>query len=615
MPRPDPHAKPGAGPGPGDDRERSGAPGDPAGAPAQGRAAAVPEDRAPAAPEGPVPAAAEDRVPARPAGSPPASPFGAASPLPGLFDAIPAPAKPRAPRPSVVVQPQPSAATGPEIPPRAPPEAPRTPPWERHPLAPRAASARDSEPAAPRAAPGSRARPLRISELNRSIQTEIESAFPAVWIVGEVSNLSARAQPGSARGGHLYFTLKDAGSEIAAVIFASAARRLRFSPADGAEVIAGGRPTLWVPRGRYQFIVEEMEPRGRGSLLAAFEALKQRLLGEGLFDEARKRPLPVLPKRIGVVTSPDGAALRDILKVLRRRHAGVSVLIAPVRVQGEGAAAEIADAIRTIGGSGRVDVLIVGRGGGSIEDLWAFNEECVARAIASCAVPVISAVGHETDVTIADFAADVRSSTPSHAAEMVVASRQELLERLGATLARLASAARVLLSRARRGLDQLARRPGLADFPDRIASERQLLDDFAWRIAASTREQLDAARRERRELALRLAPRHLREVVGRRRDAARGLERRMTSAARASMSAAGSRRAALDGLLASLSPLGVLQRGYAICLDPTTGAVVRSAEQVGAGDPVAVKLAQGDLDCRVETARPAQEPAQEKEPL
>ena len=280
----------------------------------------------------------------------------------------------------------------------------------------------------------------------------------------------------------------------------------------------------------------------------------------------------------------------------------MSVLIAPVRVQGEGAAVEIAGAIRMLGSSGRVDVLIVGRGGGSIEDLWAFNEEPVARAIFACAVPVISAVGHETDVTIADFAADVRSATPSQAAEMVVASRQELLERLSACRARLASAARVVIGRTRRKLEDLERRPGFARFPARVASERQLLDDLAWRLLASPRERLDAARGDHRELALRLAPRHLREVLGRRRDAAHGLSRRLSDAARGIVRAAVSRRAALDGMLTSLSPLGVLQRGYAICLDPATGTVVRSAALLGAGDPVAVKLARGSLDCRVETS-------------
>jgi exodeoxyribonuclease VII large subunit len=563
MRRPDPHADPGTAGSPEDDRERTG--------------------------ESPL--------------DPPSDPFISPSPLPGLFDPPARPEERTAPKAPVPT-------------PRAP-EAPRTPPWQRHPLAARAAAARTEGPEPARAAPGTRARPLRVSELNRSIQVEIESAFPAVWIVGEISNLShpsksARGRPGpsaapGATGGHLYFTLKDAGSEIAAVIFASAARRLRFSPADGSEVIACGRPTLWVPRGRYQFIVEEMEPRGRGSLLAAFEALKQRLLAEGLFDEARKRPLPVLPRRIGVVTSRDGAALRDILKVLRRRHAGVSVLIAPVRVQSEGAAVEIADAIRTLGGSGRVDVLIVGRGGGSIEDLWAFNEECVARAIAACTVPVVSAVGHETDVTIADFAADVRSATPSHAAELVVASRRELLDRLAGCRARLGSAAHVVLARARRRLEQLARRPALADFPRRVASERQLLDDLAWRLAAAPRDRLASARRERRELVLRLAPRHLREVLGRRRDAARGLTQRLTGAVRGVVRDAVSRHDAVDGMLVSLSPLGVLQRGYAICLDPATGAVVRSAQQVAAGDPVAVKLAKGALDCRVEAAHREQE--------
>jgi exodeoxyribonuclease VII large subunit len=447
-------------------------------------------------------------------------------------------------------------------------------------------------------APGSRTRPLTVAELNRSVQREIEDAHPAVWIVGEISNLNRYSS------GHLYFTLKDRESEISSVMFAGSNRRLRFAPADGSEVLACGRPTVYIPRGRYQFIVEEMEPRGRGSLLEAFEALKQRLRAEGLFEPERKRPIPVLPRRVGVVTSPDGAAIRDILKVLRRRHAGVDVLVSPTRVQGEGAAEEIVAAIERIVRHGGVDVLIVGRGGGSIEDLWAFNEEIVARAIVASPIPVISAVGHETDVTIADFAADVRAATPSQAAEMVVASREELGERLRSLLARLEGASRMTLVRARRSFELLDRRPGLGGFPALIAGHGQDLDDLAARLEDSLRGRLDGWTRLRRELAMRLAPRHLLEVVRRRRDGAEEIRRRARAAIAALVRERRARLESVASLLRSLSPLNVLDRGYAICLDPARGSVVRSSDDVSAGDGVEVRLARGALDCRVTRTHP-----------
>lgn len=450
---------------------------------------------------------------------------------------------------------------------------------------------------------GTRARPLSVGELNRTIQEEIEGAHPSVWITGEISNLNRYSS------GHLYFTLKDAVSEIAAVMFASANRRLRFRPDDGTQVLASGRPTVWVPRGRYQFLVEEMEPRGRGSLLEAFEALKQRLLAEGLFDQARKRPIPLLPRRVGLVTSPHGAALRDILKVLHRRHGGVDVLIAPARVQGEGAAGEIAAGIDALGRFGGIDVLIVGRGGGSIEDLWAFNEEAVARAIVACPVPVISAVGHETDVTIADFAADVRAATPSHAAEIVVASRADLLDRLDGLQARLGASLRAEITDARRRLERAASRPALAGFPSIVAGHGQTLDDLAARAAASLRDRLSDSKRRASELSLRLAPRHLLEVVRRRRDRVVALARQIVAARPVWI---GGRRARLEGavsLLNSLSPLAVLERGYAICLDPARGRVLRSSDEVHPGQGVEVRLAQGVLECAVVATRATKENA------
>lgn len=446
-------------------------------------------------------------------------------------------------------------------------------------------------------APGTRARPLTVAELNRSVQSRIESAYAALWIVGEVSNLSRRSS------GHLYFTLKDASSEISAVMFENAARRLRIRPEDGAQVIVCGRPALWVPRGRYQFVAEEMEARGRGSLIEAFEALKQRLLAEGLFDSARKRPIPLLPCRIGIVTSPDGAALRDILKILRRRHAGVDVVIAPVRVQGDGAAEEVAAAIGHLGRLGGIDVLIVGRGGGSSEDLWTFNEEIVARAIATSLIPVVSAVGHETDVTIADFAADVRCATPSHAAEMVVACREDLAQRLSGAMARLAGSVRWRVGEARRRCERLARASALSRFPERLAEEAQRLDDRISGLASSLERSHDISRRGLLELRLRLAPRHLLEVVRRRRDAASDHGRRLRRTMETGLRGARTRTAAATGLLKSLSPLNVLDRGYAICLDPLGGTVVRSSTQVATGSSVEVRLARGELECRVVAAR------------
>src|SRR5947208_777832 len=256
-----------------------------------------------------------------------------------------------------------------------------------------------------------------VSELTAGIRHLLETAYVDVWVEGEISNCRLW------NTGHLYFTLKDPGTQLKAVMFKSAVRSLKFKPEDGLHVVARGRLSVYDPKGEYQIVCEQMEPHGRGALQLAFDQLKRRLQAEGLFDLARKRPLPSLPRKIGIVTSLDGAAIRDIIKVLKRRYANAQLVIRPTRVQGEGAALDIARAIKAIGGVADVDVVIVGRGGGSIEDLWAFNEEGVARAIGGCQVPTISAVGHETDVTIADFVADLRASTPSAAAEMVVARK------------------------------------------------------------------------------------------------------------------------------------------------------------------------------------------------
>ncbi len=282
--------------------------------------------------------------------------------------------------------------------------------------------------AAPPRVPAPERRILTVSELSTALRNEIESRFHSVWVEGEVSNLRRW------NTGHVYFTLKDNASQIKGVMFRSTLRTLRFAPEDGLRVVARGRVSVYEPKGEYQLVCEHMEPQGFGPLQLAFEQLKKKLSAEGLFDAARKRPLPALPRRIGIVTSLDGAALRDIVRVLRRRYPNAHLVIGPTRVQGDGAAADIASAINVVSRIDHVDVVILARGGGSLEDLWAFNEEVVARAIARAAVPVICGVGHETDVTIADFVADVRAPTPSAAAELVVRRKDDFfahIDRLG----------------------------------------------------------------------------------------------------------------------------------------------------------------------------------------
>src|SRR5579863_5086030 len=274
---------------------------------------------------------------------------------------------------------------------------------------------------------------FRVSELSREIRNRLERDFPDLWVTGEISNLR------SAPSGHYYFTLKDQNAQLRAVCFRGQARYLKFKPEDGLSVIARGQLTIYEARGEYQLVVEFLEPAGLGALQLAFEQLKANLAGEGLFEAARKKPLPVLPRTIGVVTSPTGAVIRDILRVLKRRFRNMNVLLYPVKVQGEGAAKEISEGIEYFNRHTLVDVMIVARGGGSLEDLWAFNEEVVARAIASSKIPVISAVGHETDFTIADFVADLRAPTPSAAAELVIQAKSELLQQLDSLFSRLAS--------------------------------------------------------------------------------------------------------------------------------------------------------------------------------
>ena len=436
-------------------------------------------------------------------------------------------------------------------------------------------------------------RVLTVSELTASVRVLLESKYAEVWVEGEISN--ARVW----KTGHLYLTLKDAGAQLRAVMFRSALRLQRFRPEDGQHVIARGRISVYEPKGEYQIVCEHLEPQGVGALQLAFEQLRRRLESEGLFDAARKRALPPLPRKIGVVTSLDGAALRDVINVLGRRHPDAHVLISPTRVQGERAAEEIAGALRRLYAVPDVDVIIAGRGGGSIEDLWAFNTEAVARAIAGAPVPVISAVGHETDFTISDFVADLRAPTPSAAAELVVARKDEMTARIGRFEQRLRAAARDGMQRRRAAVQALEARPGLAGWPTRVAVRGRQVGELTHRLAQAGRNA--AARRERRlhELRLRLEALDL----GRRLDGIRArLLAAREAAAAALRDAQRTREARLRvaaGRLETLSPLGVLARGYAVCWNADRSAVVRDAAAVAAGDEVHVTLHSGALDCTV----------------
>ncbi len=448
-------------------------------------------------------------------------------------------------------------------------------------------------PGAPRPGSGETRTVLTVAELNALVRDRIEAAFPSVWIEAEISNL--RRYP----SGHTYFTLKDAQAQIAAVLFRGSAAGLRFRPEDGLKVLARGRVSLYEPRGTYQVIVEAMEPAGLGALQLAFEQLKARLEAEGLFDAARKRPLPLLPRRIGIVTSPAGAAIRDILRVLRRRFANLQVVVAPARVQGDGAAAEIVQGIRDLQALGGIDVLIVTRGGGSLEDLWPFNEEAVARAIVASPIPVISAVGHEIDVTIADLVADLRAPTPSAAAEMVVQSKQEMLDRLSGQRARVLSAGRLAVARRR---DELARLEAARAFDavrSRLRDAMLRLDDLGATLRHRLERQLTGARHRLEVLEQRMTPRRLAERFAARRAGVEAAARLLRSAAEGRLERARHAVAAFGERLHALSPLAVLARGYAICRLPQGVPIIKEAAAVHPGSCVEVRLHRGRLECAV----------------
>jgi exodeoxyribonuclease VII large subunit len=435
-----------------------------------------------------------------------------------------------------------------------------------------------------------------VSRLNAEARAVLESALPLLWVQGEISNL---AEPPS---GHCYFTLKDAGAQVRCALFRQRRRLLGFRPGNGQQVLVRARLTLYEPRGDFQLRVEHMEPAGEGALRLELERRKRRLAAMGLFDEASKRPLPVLPAQIGLITSPNGAAVHDMLTVLARRLPLVPVLIYPVPVQGEGAPAAITAALALANRRAECDLLILARGGGSLEDLMAFNDEGVAHAIRASGIPVLTGIGHEIDFSIADLAADRRAPTPSAAAEVAAPSTADLRQRLGGLDRRLAAAMAAGCAAARRRLDDAARRLRGRHPAARLEQLAQTSDRLRGRL-----EQAMALRLERRQAALERLGAALRAAAPQRGLRERrlhlaGLAQRMPAAARLALSRRRQRLATLGARLDALSPLAVLQRGYAIATREADGAVLRAPHEVSAGDAIAVRLARGHLRATVVSA-------------
>jgi exodeoxyribonuclease VII large subunit len=447
-------------------------------------------------------------------------------------------------------------------------------------------------------------RPLTVSELTENVRKAIEARFATVWVEGEISNFKAHSS------GHWYFTIKDEAAQLRAKCFRSTNTRIRFKPTDGLHVRARGRLTVYAPRGEYELVVETLDPVGAGALRIAFEQLRDRLQAEGLFATELKRKLPVLPQRVAVITSPTGAALRDILNVISRRTRTVHVLFCPARVQGEGAGRDIARAIKFVNAhharavrEGRknelVDVLIVGRGGGSTEDLWAFNEEEVARAIRASAIPVISAVGHETDVTIADFVADKRAATPSAAAELVAAQEDLIcntLDRLGQQLARLV---RFKVSVARNRVQQQALSQAFDEVRGQLRSAHRSTETATHHLQLIVSRTLVGARTRVDATTQRLSPSQLESRLASAQARFAAADNFVRNAAEIQMETAQRKLALAAASLDALSPLAVLKRGYAIA-ENVDGKLLRDAESVKVGDAVKVRLAKGRLMTRVE---------------
>jgi exodeoxyribonuclease VII large subunit len=427
-----------------------------------------------------------------------------------------------------------------------------------------------------------------VRDLVASVRTHIEREYSDAWVEGEISNLRAQ------NSGHLYFTLKDENSQISVVMFRSSARLLRFRPTDGMQVVVRGRVTVYEERGQLQINAEYVEPKGAGALQIAFEQLKAKLEAEGLFDAGRKKPIPALPSAIGIVTSPQAAALRDLLQILHRRHHTVNVLIYPAQVQGEAAPIEVAAGVRYFNKARSVEVLVVARGGGSAEDLAAFNDEALARVIAGSTLPVISAVGHETDFTIADFVADLRAATPSAAAELVIRSRQEVEDQVEWLDGRLEKAMRYQLLMGRQQLTELAQHGAFGRMMDLIRRRQQKVDDLTNRLVHAQRDLLEAQRRRFETLASAVRHYDLRLVLA---GVGKELNARVAAMAAAARNLLLHQRSRLERLtsqMEALSPVAILERGYALVFD-SSGKLVKDAAQVKVGEDVTARLARGQI--------------------
>lgn len=428
-----------------------------------------------------------------------------------------------------------------------------------------------------------------VSRLNREVRALLEGNFPLIWLEGEVSNFSRPAS------GHWYFSLKDDKAQVRCAMFRSRNIRLRQQPKNGDKVLIRARISVYEPRGEYQLLAEHIEPAGEGELQRRFEALKAQLQAEGLFDPALKQDLPAFPHRIGIITSPSGAAIRDVLSVLRRRYPMGEALIYPVQVQGAPAPADIASTIRLADQRGDCDVLLLVRGGGSLEDLWAFNEEAVARAIAACATPLISGVGHETDFTIADFVADRRAPTPSVAAEMIAPDSAELLKQCQSLHNRLRDEIRYQLENHSKRAGHVLHRLQLQHPRRQLQQQSQRLDELSLRLQRATRVHSTHADTRLRQLQLRLMQNRPELLLERNQTRLVTLQQRLQRAANDQLNQQRQRLALASRSLNNVSPLQTLERGYAIALRASDGKAIKAPEEVNSGDKLNIRLARGQV--------------------
>jgi exodeoxyribonuclease VII large subunit len=431
-----------------------------------------------------------------------------------------------------------------------------------------------------------------VRDLVAAVRTHVEREYGDTWVEGEISNFRAHDS------GHLYFTLKDQNSQIRAVMFRSQARLLRFRPENGMQIVLRGRVTIYEDRGELQISAEYLEPQGAGALQIAFEQLKAKLEAEGLFDSGRKKPIPTLPRRIGIVTSPHAAALRDILNILLRRHHTAGVLIFPAQVQGEAAGTEVSAGVRYFNRARNVDVIIVARGGGSAEDLAAFNNEALARTVAASEIPVISAVGHETDFTILDFVADLRAPTPSAAAELVIRSRQEVEDQAEGLRQRLIRAVRYRMLMERQALTELAQHGAFARMVDVINRRQQRLDELKNRLERGERQVLEQHRRRLETAAAVVRHYDVRRMLAGVRQELDSRVAALAATARTLLLRQKGRLNQLTGQLEALSPIAILDRGYALVFD-RNGLLLTDADGVKAGDEVSARLAKGTISATV----------------